>query len=261
MALIAVAALAVFSLAMLAVLSNRPVERVYLVPVWVGWLGSWLVIGAFILLPWAKTGGTDAFVRNATWLVDHAMYLDWLHRLPIMHDMVGAIRLDSVEQLRQTLDRPDTSQFLGYVERRDTLFGWQLMRMAWPVNLWLPLAMSGGLAAALLALAASFAALSSGSGFAAKLGVGAGVLAAPSLLVLAGRLPFIDTLGVTNNLAVRLIAILAQVRVAIGGWWMAFGLFLVVCAALLYFLLARSSAVFDRDEERWDAPADFAQRG
>lgn len=258
MAVIAVGALAVLSLATLAVLTSRSAQRVYLAPAWLGWMGSWLVIGAFVALPWAATGGPDAFARNAAWLADHAVYLDWLRELPVVQEKIGAVRLDTVDEVRQMLDRPDAGQFLAHVEQGFSLPGWQLLRMAWPAGRWLPLAVGAGLAAALLALAASLLALSPAAGLAGKLGVGAGILAAPSLLVLLGKLPFIDTLGVTDNLAIRLIAVLGEVRVAAGGWWMALGLLLLICAALLYLVLTRSSAAPDQSVTLWDSAADFS---
>ncbi len=192
------------------------------------------------------------FARNAAWLADHAVYLDWLRELPVVQEKIGALRLDTVDEVRQMLDRPDAGQFLAHVEQGFSLSGWQLLRMAWPAGPWLPMAMGAGLAAALLALAASMLALSPAAGLAGKLGVGAGILAALGLLVLLGKLPFIDTLGVTDNLAIRLIAVLGEVRVAAGGWWMALGLVLLICTALLYLVLARSSAAPDQSDALWD---------
>ncbi len=258
MAVIAVVVLAILSLAALTVLAGRSVQRAYLAPAWLGWLGSWLVIGAFVALPWAATDAPDAFARNAAWLADHAVYLDWLRELPVVQEKIGALRLDTMDEVRQTLNRPDASQFLAHVEQGFSLSGWQLLRLAWPAGRWLPLAVGGGLAAALLVLAASLLALTPAAGLAGKLGVGAGILAAPSLLVLLGKLPFIDTLGVTDNLAIRLIAVLGEVRVAAGGWWMALGLIILICAALLYLTLARSSSALDQSASLWDSAADFS---
>jgi hypothetical protein len=257
MALIAVVTLAILSLAALAVLTVRSVQRAYLAPAWLGWTGSWLVLGAFVALPWAAPGAPDAFTRNAAWLADHVVYLEWLVDLPVVQDKIGAMRLDTVDEIRQMLDRPDASQFLVHIEKGFSLSGWQLLRMAWPAGPWLPLATGAGLAAALLALAATLLALSPAAGMAGKLGLGAGILAALSLLVLLSKLPFIDTLGVTDNLAIRLIAVLGEVRVTAGGWWMALGLFILICAALLYLTLARSSSAPDQSETPWDAAADF----
>jgi hypothetical protein len=97
---------------------------------------------------------------------------------------------------------------------------------------------------------ASLLSLTSTSELGAWLCIGSGIVAAASVVLLLGKLPFIDTLGATDNFAVRLIAVLGEVRVAAGGWWMAVGLILLVGASVLYWVFGRSAAP-EQDAEAW----------
>lgn len=242
MAIIALVALAVLSLVVMVLLTSHAKNRTILVPAWLGWLGSLLVFGALLVLPWATTGPPGAFQRNVGWLADQAVYLDLLRQLPVMQEMVASVRVDSVDDIRLLLDRPETHGLLAHVDQGGPISAWRLISLARPVSLWLPAALAAGLLAAALALLASLLALASGSGLGARLGMGSGIMAAASLILLLGKLPFIDTLGTTDNFPVRLIAVLGEARVAAGGWWMAVGLLLLVGAAVLYWVLDRSEA-------------------
>lgn len=251
MAAIAFVVLIVLSLAGMVLLTARAQNRSALAPAWLGWIGAMLVLGAFMILPWAVTGPSGVFTRNASWLVDQAAYLELLRQVPVVQEKVAALQLDTVDDIRLLLARPETSQFLAQVEQGGSFSAWQLLQMARPVSLWLPIALVAGLLAAFLALVASLVAQASASRAGAMLGAGAGVVAVIGLALLLGKLPFIDTLGVTDNFVVRLIAVLGEVRVAAGGWWMAAGLLLVVCASVLYRLFGRAP-VPERDDETWN---------
>lgn len=256
MAMIALGVYLVLSLAAMALLTGHAKNRAVLAPAWLGWAGSLLIVGAFLILPWARTGPPGAFQRNARWLVDQTAYLDLLRQLPVTHDMVTSLKIDTVEDIRLLVDHPETHRFLAHVESGGSLTAWKLISLARPVGPWLPIALAAGLLAAALALAASLLSLASTAELGVGIGIGSGIVAAAGLVLLLGKLPFIDTLGVTDNFAVRLITVLGEVRVAAGGWWMALGLLLLICAAPLYLLFGRAVAPAS-DDEAWIQTTDW----
>jgi hypothetical protein len=256
MAMIALVIFLVLSLAAMALLTGRAKNRAVLAPAWLGWAGSLLIVGAFLTVPWARTGPAGTFQRNASWLIDQTVYLDFLRQLPVVQDMVVSLKIDTVEDIRLLVDRPEAHRFLAHVEQGGSISAQQLISLARPVSLWLPVVLIAGLLAASLALVASLLSLASPSKLGVWLGIGSGIVATTSLVLLLGKLPFIDTLGATDNFVVRLIAVLGEARVAAGGWWMAFGLLLLVCAAPLYLLFGRSAAPAS-DDEAWIQTTDW----
>ncbi len=254
MAVMALVVFAVASLAVMALLTGRVQNRAVLAPAWLGWFGSLLVVGAFLILPWATTGPPGAFQRNAGWLAEQAVYLDLLRQLPVVQDMVASLKVDTAEAIRLLIDRPETHEFLAHVEQGGSISAWQLISLARPVSPWLPVALVAGVLAASLALVASLLSLASTAKLGIWLGIGSGIVAAMSLVLLLSKLPFIDTLGATDNFAVRVIAVLGEVRVAAGGWWMAIGLLLLVGASVLYWALGRSAPPAWDDEPWSQAP-------
>jgi hypothetical protein len=250
MAAIALVAFVVMSLAVMVLLAGRAKNRAVLAPAWLGWIGSLLVVSAFVFVSWANTGSPGAFQRNASWLADQTVYLDRLRQLPVVQDMVASLEVDTADDIRLLVDRPETHRFLAHVEQGGSISAWQLISLARPVSPWLPVALVAGLLAVSLALVASLLSLTSTSELGAWLCIGSGIVAAASVVLLLGKLPFIDTLGATDNFAVRLIAVLGEVRVAAGGWWMAVGLILLVGASVLYWVFGRSAAP-EQDAEAW----------
>lgn len=239
------------SLIVMLLFTRQDRDRTYLAPAWLGWLGSMLVCGAFLILPWATTAPTGTFQRNAEWLTQHTDFLTKLQDVPALQPLLSSVQLGSVDAIRQTLSSPETQEFLEWVEQGEALTAWTLLPLAWPVSPLLSLAIVAGLLAAIISLVASLLALSSAPNTGRILGMVSGVLAVVGLILLVLRIPVIDTIGNTDNFLIRVIAVMGGVQVASGVWWMVLGCLLVVGAAAWYVLLGQHTARVDPTKMYW----------
>lgn len=252
MAVIVFAVLFLGSLAAMILRTRQDRDRTYLAPAWLGWLGSLLVCGSLLILPWATVAPTGTFQRNAEWLTQNTDLLDKLREVPALQPLLASIQLGSVDAIRQTLSSPETQEFLTLVEQGDTLSAWALLRLAWPVSPLLSLAIVMNLLAAIISLAASLLTLSSAPNSGRILGMASGVLAVAGLTALVVRIPIIDTIGNTDNFLIRIIAVMGGVQVASGGWWMVLGCVLLTGTAAWYTLLGRPTAADDSINSYWN---------
>lgn len=251
MAIVVFVILLLGSLTVLLLLARQTRDRTYLAPAWLGWIGSLLVCGAFLILPWVTMGPNGTFQRNAEWLTENVTVFEDLKQVPALQSLLASLEFGSLDAVHRTLSSPETDEFLNLVEQGVTLPAWTLLRLAWPVSPLLSLALTGGLLAASIGLVASCLALSATPASGRALGVASGALAALSVVLLAVRVPVIDTIGNTDNILIRLISVMGGVQVASGGWCMVLGCMLLLAAGAWYVLLGQPAPMTDPNEPSW----------
>jgi hypothetical protein len=205
--------------------------RLQLLPA-IGWVGTWLTIGAIVMFDWILPAPPGTLERNADWLASHTAVIEGLKQLPGFSDWLSSARALTGADVIRALDHPVRDRFLDIIHRGQRVNGLQVLGLLMKVRPVLVLAITFGGLVAMVGGALNLRRLLTNQYNDGDLLKIVTVFCGLCGLTLISYLPILDTLGNTDDFVLKILISLAEVEVASGGWWMVLGLFLTGVSAI-----------------------------
>lgn len=191
--------------------------------------GAVIVLGSLILLPWIHSLDPASADRRVQELASEPRLQQVLGRVPKLCQFLHMRCPLTAENLREPFDKPDLQAIWQLVRQRRYVSGWVLWRKMPRIGNGLRWALFLSVSASAIGLIWSAISLIVELGLARKAVAGFYALVALlALLLLLSLVPSVDTLGVSNDLSIAWLALLAGLRTGCGIGWALLGLGLLI---------------------------------